>query len=158
MFPILALAVSAFAIEPDTAAQAPKVFHHGFRLGYAYLAHAEDYGVRPDLFVFGYELNEKIIGGQWLDVILVENVMLAGVNQGLAVPSANFLVGVELADCVQVGTGMNLSPIDMETSPLKQIIAVGYMPKVGRIQVPVHVSFIPDDDHWRIAATTGVNW
>ena len=157
MFTLLALTTAAFAIEPDTAAAAPKLFRHGFRLGYAYLDGAEELGIRPDLFVFGYEANQKVVGGEWLDVVLVENVMLAGVNQGYAIPSANLIVGVEIADHVQIGTGLNLSGLS-DSSPLAQVIAVGYMPTVGRLQVPIHVSFVPDDDHWRIAATTGVNW
>lgn len=157
MFSLLALTFSAFALEPDTAAQAPKLFRHGFRLGYAYLHNADDLGIRSDLFVFGYEANQKVVGGEWLDVVLVENVVLAGVNQGYAIPSANLIIGVEIADQVQIGTGLNLSGLS-ENSPLSQVIAVGYMPSVGRLQVPLHLSFIPDDKHWRIAATTGVNW
>lgn len=157
MLSLLAFTASALAIEPDAAAQAPKLFRHGFRLGYAYLHNADAFGVDPNLFVFGYEANQKIIGGDWLDVVLVENVVLAGVNQGYAIPSANLIVGIEIADSVQLGTGINLSALSKD-SPLAQVIAVGYMPTVGRLQLPVHLSFVPDDKHWRIAATTGVNW
>lgn len=157
MLSLLSLCFLARAVEPDTAAQAPKLFRHGFRLGYAYVNGAEQFGIDPNLFVFGYEANQKVIGGEWLDVVLVENVVLAGINQGYALPSANLIVGIEIADSVQVGTGINISALSA-ASPIGQVIAIGYMPQVGRLQMPVHLSYVPAPNHWRIAATTGVNW
>jgi hypothetical protein len=39
------------------------------------------------------------------------------------------------------------------------IVAAGWTPKVGDINVPFHISYVPDvDGHWRSYLTTGVNW
>lgn len=141
-----------------------KSFYHGFRVGYAYANGAATPTSAwrstlrsPHLFVLGYEATQVIEGGGWLDVILVGNVSIAGLNQNLAIPSANAMVGFEIADQFQIGTGINLT---IGTPKLAhQIIAVGWTPTAGAFNVPVHFLVIPDvDGNWRIGATVGVNW
>lgn len=137
--------------------------YHGFRLGYTYVNGAgegPDPSLRsPHLFVMGYELTQRAIGGSWLDVIVVENVSLAGINQSVVAPSFNGLVGFEIRDQVEVGTGISVSPFDPDGKYVHQLLAIGWTPPAGAFRVPLHLTLIPDvDGHWRVGTTIGVNW
>lgn len=134
-------------------------FLHGFRIGWGYVSGLEDHLASPHLFVLGYELTHRVIGGDWLNVIVVENVLVSGMNQSVLLPSANGLLGFEVAEQLQVGAGVNLAPWDPEDKLVHMVGAVGYTPRVGAINVPLHAYWIPDvDGHWRVGLTTGVNW
>jgi hypothetical protein len=134
---------------------------HGFRVGYTYInldMGEQDSLASPHLFTMGYEATQRIGGGDWLSVMLVENVMISGINQSKFIPSANFILGFDMAERIQVGVGPNLTPFGTNKA-VHMIAAVGYTPQVGAFHVPIHVSFIPDvDGEWRVAVTTGVNW
>jgi hypothetical protein len=140
-----------------------KSFFHGFRLGYTYInarASSAEWNSRlrsPHLFVLGYESMQVIDGGGMLDVIMVANVSVSGLNQNMLIPSGNLLVGFQIGDEFQVGTGVNLT---LGTPKLiHQVIAAGWTPKAGSFNVPIHFLVIPDvDGHWRVGATLGVNW
>jgi hypothetical protein len=138
-------------------------FFHGFRLGYTYVnarGSSTEWNSRlrsPHLFVIGYESMQVIDGGGMLDVILVANASISGLNQNMFIPSGNLLVGFQVGDQIQVGTGLNLT---LGTPRLAhQVIAAGWTPKAGLFNVPIHFLVIPDvDGHWRVGATIGVNW
>ncbi len=153
------LSAPTLAADHDFQARPPVAyqFHHGFRMGYSY-ARSQRLD-SPHLFVMGYELQQHMKGGSWLDVILVENVVASGINQSIFIPSANFLVGFEIDDQLQVGVGPNLQPFSAEGEFVHMVAAIGYSMRAGAFDVPVHVSVIPDvDGAYRVALTTGVNW
>lgn len=135
---------------------------HGFRVGYTYLDAPDGEPPTlpsPHLFVLGYEATQRIVGGSWLNVIVVENASVAGMNQSLFVPSFNTLVGFEIDEQVQLGTGVNFSPLDPNDRYVHQILAVGWTPPVGGFNVPFHVMLLPDvEGAWRVGTTVGVNW
>lgn len=138
-----------------------KRYYHGFRLGYTYVNGVDSNSSlrSPHLFVLGYEATQRFEGGDWLNVIVVENVSVAGLNQSMFIPSANGLVGFEIADQIQIGTGVNFNPFDPDGKIVHQVIAAGWTPKAGKMNVPVHFTVIPDSDgHWRLGSTIGVNW
>ncbi len=148
-------------IQPDRPL--PKVgFTHGFRIGYGFVkldGTDEDPLQSSHLFTVGYEVQQRIIGGGWLNVLMVENIMVSGINQSKFIPTANLLLGFEFKDQLQVGAGMNLSPFSATEDIVHMVMGVGYTPQVGSFNVPVHASFIPDvDGNWRAQLTTGVNW
>jgi hypothetical protein len=144
---------------------------HGFRLGYGYVM---DYdkpvpafdgqslkdkaGLRsPHHFLIGYEVMYRVVGHSWLNVLLLGNVMVAGLEQSKVLPSTNLLIGFELKNTFQVGVGANLSPL--KGSEGHTIIAAGWTPRVGTIYTPVHFFFIPDVDGVnRMGITTGVTF
>lgn len=148
--------------DPDAQTPEPfNTFYHGFRMGYTYINGIERGGrlASPHLFVVGYELTRRIQGGDWLNVIAVGNVSVAGINQSLFLPSMNGLIGFEFAHQFQIGTGVNLAPFDPNRRFAHQIVAVGWTPKAGAFNVPIHFTVIPDvDGHWRVGSTVGVNW
>ena len=156
-------AVPPYPVDPqfeEVAEPPPRPrFLHGFRIGWGYASGMEDHLASPHLFVLGDELTHRIIGGDWLDVIVVENVLASGMNQSVILPSANGLLGFEIAEQLQVGAGVNASPWDPDGKLVHMVGAVGYTPQVGTLHVPLHAYWIPDvDGQWRFGLTTGVNW
>lgn len=145
---------------------------HGFRLGYVFVANherpidAEDeqsslakrHDLRsPHMFLLGYELAHRMTGSGWLNVLLIGNVSLTGLEQSKAFPSANLLLGFELDEAFQMGVGVNLAPVD--DKPAHLVLAAGWTPSAGDIYLPLHVFFMPDiDRNHRFGATLGVNW
>jgi hypothetical protein len=164
-------------VATDTPATAPVPAHpeerllHGFRLGYGYVMNfdkpakafdgqslADKTGMRsPSHLLLGYEVMGRLAGHSWLNVILVGNVVIAGLEQSKFFPTANGLLGFEFDDSFQVGVGPSLQPL--EGSYAHAIFAAGWTPRVGSFYVPVHAFFIPDVDGVnRMGVTTGVTW
>jgi hypothetical protein len=144
---------------------------HGFRLGYGYVMNYDQgvpafegkslkdkAGLRsPHHFLIGYEIMYRVVGHSWLNVLLLGNVMIAGLEQSKLLPSTNLLIGFEIKNTFQVGVGANLSPL--KGSEGHTIVAAGWTPRVGTIYTPVHFFFIPDVDGVnRMGVTTGVTF
>lgn len=142
---------------------------HGFRLGYLYFVNydralpgrrtARDlYDMEsPHQFLIGYELTGRLVGNEWLDVLTVTNVMVGGLEQSRFYPTANLLFGFELARAFQLAVGVNFSPV--RDKPAHVVLAGGWAPPVGRLNLPIHFFFVPDKDfNHRMGITLGVNW
>jgi hypothetical protein len=144
---------------------------HGFRLGYGYVMNydqpteafegkslKEKLGLRsPSHFLLGYEVVYRVVGHSWLNVLLLGNAMVAGLEQSKVLPSANLLIGAELKNTFQIGVGANISPL--KGSEAHTILAAGWTPRIGTIYTPVHFFFIPDvDGVHHMGVTTGVTF
>jgi hypothetical protein len=147
------------AAPADPVAAGPRIrvdSRHGFRVGYAYFPTAEGLD-DPNLFVMGYETSQRLYGGAGLDVLLVQNATISGLNHSLVIPSANLLVGASVRDTVEIGVGPNLSVLPAPTANM--IAAVGVTMPAGLFEIPVHAAWISAADGWgRVVLTTGVNW
>jgi hypothetical protein len=142
---------------------------HGFRLGYLYfvnydralpgkVAPRDQLDMEsPHQFLIGYELTGRLVGNEWLDVLTVTNVMVGGLEQSRFYPTANLLFGFELARAFQLAVGVNFSPV--RDKPAHVVLAGGWAPPVGRLNLPIHFFFVPDKDfNHRMGITLGVNW
>ena len=145
---------------------------HGFRLGYMYVSHfdkltdpddpesslKERAGMQsPHLFLIGYEVMRRLVGHSWLNIILVGNVTVGGLEQSKFYPSGNALIGFEFEESFQIGVGPNLTPDPGKVAHI--MFAAGWTPRVGSFHVPIHGFYVPDvDGVWRSGATVGVNW
>jgi hypothetical protein len=144
---------------------------HGFRIGYGFVMNydkpvdafdgksmKDQLGLKtPSHFLLGYEIVYRVVGHSWLNVLLIANGMVAGLEQSKLLPSGNLLIGAELKNSFQIGVGANLSPL--KGSEAHVVAAAGWTPRVGTIYTPVHVFFIPDvEGNHRIGITTGVTF
>ena len=144
---------------------------HGFRLGYAHVMNydtpSENLGgvsikdklnlKSPNHFLIGYELVYRVVSHSWLNVVLIGNGMIAGMEQSKFLPTANLLIGAELANSFQIGVGGHLSPL--KGNEAHTIIAAGWTPRVGSLYTPLHVFFVPDVEGFhRMGATVGVTF
>jgi len=151
-------------------------FMHGFRLGYTVIMNYDvanrpgehagepmrslktEFGLKtPHMMLLGYEGFYRMIGHSWLNVLLVGNVSVAGLEQSKFIPAASGLLGFEFDRSFQLGVGVNLTPDPV--SPSHMIVAGGWTPQVGSIQTPVHFFFVPDtESNHRAGVTFGVTW
>jgi hypothetical protein len=151
-------------------------FMHGFRLGWTYLFNMQkatrdsdgdgmadqslmkEYDLKSaNMMLLGYEGFYRIVGHSWLNVLIVGNVTVAGLEQSKFIPAASGLLGFEFDRSFQLGVGVNITP-DPD-APTHMIAAAGWTPKVGSINTPVHFFFVPDADrNHRMGATIGMSW
>jgi len=143
---------------------------HGIRIGGMTVMHYDDsvrdngmtikdeFGLKTNyMMLLGYEAMYRIVGHSWLNVVLVGNVTVAGLEQSKFIPAASGLIGAELNESFQLGIGVNLTPD--EQAPSHMIAAAGWTPKVGSIYTPFHVFFVPDPNrNHRVGVTLGVTW
>jgi hypothetical protein len=144
---------------------------HGFRLGYSYVFNYDkpldslDGATfkdktkikSPNNLLIGYEVMGRLVGHSWLNVIMVGNVIIAGIEQSKVLPSGNAIIGFELNNSFQVGLGAHLTPLKGQEA--HAVFAAGWTPRVGSFYVPLHGFFIPDvDGNHRTGVTTGVTW
>ena len=130
----------------------------GIRIGYAY-TNDERYFSTPHMMVMGFEVSQELIGGEGLDVLFISNLSVSGINQSKLVPSLNFLVGVELADALQVGIGPSIGWTMPQGEALHMLAGAGWTVSAGEFEVPLHVGYIPDvSSRDRFIITTGVSF
>jgi len=141
----------------------------GLRLGYVYANKANEPDAdgeesklnSPHMFTMGFELQQCMPGGDWLDVLFIQNLSITGLDQSVISPSGRILVGFEIDKSIQLAVGPQLSFHDPsgEDKYVHLTAAVGYTMDAGMFSVPVHLSFVPDvNNYWATAITTGVNW
>lgn len=118
----------------------------------------DEFGLKSDvMMLLGYEAMYRIVGHSWLNVVLVGNISVAGLEQSKFIPTASGLIGAELNHSFQIGIGVNVLPDSQ--APTHMIAAAGWTPKVGSIYTPIHFFFVPDaDKNHRMGATLGVTW
>jgi hypothetical protein len=145
-------------------------FMHGFRLGWTYIYNmdkptredgmslAKEFGLKsPNMMLLGYEGFYRIVGHSWLNVLVVGNVTVAGLEQSKFIPAASGLLGFEIDKAFQLGVGVNVTPDPQ--APTHMIAAAGWTPKVGAINTPIHFFFVPDTEgNHRMGATLGMSW
>lgn len=159
-------------------------FTSGFRLGWMYVANWDalnrkgddgqmtslkaEYGLKsPSMFLIGYEGFYRVLSHSWLNVLIVGNFSVAGLDQSKFIPTGSGLLGFEINRRFELGAGINLTPDPQ--SPSHMIVAAGWTPRIGSIQTPVHFFYIPDPagtdangNHLagnnRMGATIGMNW
>jgi hypothetical protein len=154
-------------------------FLHGIRIGWTYIMNFETrnrsgdedgepmqsvkdkYGLKtPNMMLIGYEGMYRIVGHSWLNVVMVGNVTVAGLEQSKFIPAASGLIGAEFNESFQLGVGVNITP-DPD-APTHAIIAAGWTPRVGSIHTPVHFFFVPEPStngekgNHRMGATVGI--
>lgn len=166
-------AVAAPAVAPELDKPIPLSFSYrkGLRFGYNYVNKGAEQNPEtpwteprlssPHMFAMGFEMQQTMAGGDWLDILFIQNVTISGLEQSLVIPSANALVGFEINKKLQAGVGINAAPVDPSDDDnfVHLVTAVGWTQQAGSLSVPLHLVFIPDvNDYWRCAVTTGVNW
>ncbi len=145
--------------------EAPDLYtqhRHGFRVGYTYVN--TDLIDSPHISLMGYEAQQTMVGGGSVNVMFVENALIAGLNQSMLIPTFNVLAGVEIQKHFHMGVGVNLS---FDQDQFDRILAVPGMisamgvsiPVDDAFEVPVNLSWTSEPDGYgRLAVTTGINW
>jgi hypothetical protein len=100
---------------------------------------------------FGWQFERQFYSKAGGPSVLNEWVVLAGgLDQGLVLPSVNWMVGLRTREGAEFGIGPNLSPAGAALA-----IAAGVTMRVGMLNVPVTFAAVPSRSGTRISVLVG---
>src|SRR5438093_3816754 len=107
--------------------------------------------VAPMITQFGWQFEKQFYNGGHGPEALTEAVVLfGGLEQGLVLPSLSWLVGVRTPEGTEFGVGPNITPVGVALA-----LAAGKTFRVGVLNVPVNVAFVPSKSGVRVSMLTG---
>ena len=163
---MFAVVVMMFAAAVDTNAQgyqrpAQVINLSGPRVGVTFLnpgvrdwlRENADVEIGPVISQFGWQKEKRFMSSPNGFTGVTEFVLLfGGVDQGVVLPSFNWLVGARTASGVEFAAGPNLTP-----SGLGMAIAAGITFQTGNLNVPVNFAFVPSRTGARVSMLVGFN-
>jgi hypothetical protein len=163
---ILMLAPDARADVTDTEAErmppvARKISLSGPRFGVTFLSPGiverlgDDYDTHVGSVVtqFGWQLEKRLYSGEGSLTAVTEWVFLVGgVEQGVVLPSVNWLVGLRTKAGTEFGVGPNFSPAGTAL-----VIAVGRTFRAGALNFPLNLAIVPSKSGVRVSVLCGFN-
>ena len=78
--------------------------------------------------------------------------LVGGLEQGVALPSLNWLVGLRTANGAEFGIGPNITPVGVALT-----LAAGVTFRSGALNVPMTFAVVPSKAGTRISVLTGFN-
>ena len=161
---LMCLAVSAGAASAQSVIQPPPftktVNLSGPRFGLTALStgvvdqiRARGVNVGANISQFGWQF-EKQFYSRDSGVAAVNEwvVLLGGLDQGVALPSVSWLVGLRTREGAEFGIGPNITPAGVALA-----VAGGVTFRAGNLNVPMNVAVVPLRAGTRISVLTGFN-
>jgi hypothetical protein len=159
----LALLVCALAARPAVAQTIPPPAHEadlaGPRFGITALTPGildklkadEGWDLAPVVTQFGWQFEKQFYGKTGGPTFVTEAVVLVGgLEQGVAIPSLSWLVGVRAFDGPEIGVGPNVTPAGVALA-----LAAGKTFRAGVLNVPVNIAVVPSRLGMRVSLLTG---
>jgi hypothetical protein len=107
--------------------------------------------LRPTISQFGWQFEKQFFVKDGGVAVLNEWVVLVGgLDQGIALPSLSWMVGMRTANGTELGVGPNVS-----ASGVALAIAAGTTLRAGFLNVPVNFAVVPSRQGMRISFLTG---
>lgn len=111
----------------------------------------ESIDVRSTISQFGWQFERQFYskeGGvtavnEWV-------VLLGGLDQGTAIPSLNWIVGLRTAEGAEFGVGPNITPAGVALA-----VSAGVTFKAGSLNVPMNFAVVPSKAGTRVSLLTG---
>jgi hypothetical protein len=157
---ILILVVSTPALsQPLVPPVAETVSLSGPRVGFTFLSPGiinklktqDAVSVGPVVSQFGWQFEKQFYGTQTGPTAVTECVaLLGGLDQGVALPSLSWLVGIRTKDGAEFGLGPNVTPVGVALA-----IAAGITFRAGVLNVPVNLAVVPSKSGTRVSLLTG---
>ena len=159
----LAVPVGAQSQTPDITIPPPPlktVSLAGPRIGVTMLSegvvnrlHERSIDVRPGITQFGWQFEKEFYSKQGGVAAMNEFVMLfGGLEQGVVLPSLNWMVGLRSSSGAEFGIGPNLTPAGVALA-----LAGGVTFRSGALNVPVTFAIVPSSAGTRVSMLTGFN-
>ena len=112
-----------------------------------------DIDVRSTISQFGWQFEKQFYSKAGGLAALHEFVVLAGgLEQGVVLPSVNWMVGLRSPSGAEFGIGPNISPAGVALA-----LAAGVTFRSGALNVPVTFAVVPSRDGTRVSMLTGFN-
>jgi hypothetical protein len=142
------------------SAQRPVLEHRsmsGPRLGltYAFGPRADsvlrEHGLQPVLSQFGWHFEQQVVPrGGGPEFVIEEVLLVGGVEQRTAIPSATVLMGIRMPNGFEFGLGPNLSPTGSALA-----IGIGKSISYGGVSLPVNLALVRSPGATRMTVLVG---
>lgn len=100
---------------------------------------------------FGWQFERQFYGrGAGPTAITEAIVLVGGLDQGVALPSLSWLVGIRTPEGAEFGVGPNVTPAGVALA-----LAAGRTFRAGVLNVPVNVAVVPSRSGLRVSFLTG---
>ena len=156
---VVSLAVPVFAQSaPTVPPLARTVSLSGPRFGFTSLSDGiveelkkRDIKVDSAISQFGWQFERQFYSKEAGPTVLNEWVMLlGGLDQGVAIPSLSWLVGVRTREGAEFGIGPNITPAGVALA-----FSAGVTFRAGVINVPMNFAVVPSKHGTRVSMLTG---
>ena len=113
--------------------------------------HERNIDVGPNISQFGWQFEKQFYsGGSGVAAVNEWVILLGGLDQGVALPSVSWLVGLRTREGAEFGVGPNITPAGVALA-----IAGGVTFRAGNLNVPMNVAVVPSKAGTRISVLTG---
>ena len=158
---VLLLALSAPALGQTLPPVARAVSLEGPRVGFTSLSPGvvetlkeNSIAIRPLITQFGWQFEKQFYNpGTGLAAVSEWVVLLGGLEQGVVVPSLNWMVGLRTREGAEFGIGPNLTPAGAALA-----IAAGVTFRTGALNIPMNVAVVPSKSGVRVSVLSGFNF
>ena len=111
----------------------------------------EGVDIRPTISQFGWQSERQFYSKQGGVTALNEWVfLLGGLDQGVAIPSLSWLVGLRTQEGAEFGIGPNVTPAGVALA-----VAAGVTIRTGVMNVPMNFAVVPTKAGTRVTLLTG---
>jgi len=112
----------------------------------------ESVDVGPMITQFGWQFEKRFYGGKdGLSAVTEFVVLGGGLEQGVVLPSVNWLVGLRTQKGFEFGVGPNVTPVGTA-----MVYAAGTTIRSGALNFPVNVAVAPSRSGVRVSLLTGI--
>jgi len=158
----LVLLGSAVPVYAQSGPQAPPPVHElslsGPRFGFTFLSDGivkklaeENVAVGSAISQFGWQFERQFYSKQGGVTALNEWVaLIGGLDQGVAIPSVSWLVGLRTREGAEFGAGPNVTPAGVALA-----ISAGVTFRAGVLNVPMNFAVVPTKAGMRVSMLTG---
>ena len=109
--------------------------------------------VRPLISQFGWQFERRFYtNGSGLTALSEWVPLISGLDQGVALPSLNWLVGVRTSTGSEFGIGPNITPAGVGL-----VLAAGMTVRAGALNVPLNFAIVSSKSGARVTVMTGFN-
>ena len=109
--------------------------------------------IRPLISQFGWQFERRLYtNGDGITMLTEWIPLLSGLDQGVAMPSLNWLTGLRTESGTEFGIGPNITPMGVGL-----VLAAGVTVKTGALHVPFNVAIATSKTGVRISVLTGFN-
>jgi hypothetical protein len=113
--------------------------------------HDRDIDVSQAISQFGWQFERQLYHSSSSVSVVTEWVgLLGGLDQGLAIPSLSWMVGLRTRNGAEFGLGPNITP-----GGTALVLAAGHTFRSGIMNVPVNLAVIPSRNGVRVTLLTG---
>jgi hypothetical protein len=107
--------------------------------------------VRPVISQFGWQLEKQFFSASsGLTALNEWVVLIGGLEQGVALPSATWMVGIRTSSGTEFGVGPNITPAGLALA-----LAAGITYRAGPVNVPINFAMVPSAAGVRVTVLTG---